>query len=131
MNDTAVVDALLRVPVVQELVGDALALLQRPPGGGLPALVYQLTTTPRPYLEGSAGAVPHLIRLQLNPLADSTVGVEQIHAAIAQALAWQGAREAAGHWVTHIEPGPFAGWSKDEATGAWTRPRDYLITYEE
>lgn len=127
MSDTRIAEALLQHPDITALVGEP-ALAELPEGRGLPALVYQAFTTPHPYLDGDSLG---LMRLQLNPLHLQPGGVETIHAAIEAALAWRTDELVAGHHVKHIEPGPYSGWSKDEFTGAWTRSRDYLVTFDQ
>lgn len=131
MNDLAIADALLRHPGVTAIVGESIALDHLDEGTPLPAIAYQVFTTPQPYLAAGAEAVPQLMRLQVNVLAQTPGAVQALHAAIHAALAWHAGQTVAGCWVTRIAPQAMAGFSKDEATGTWTRPRDYLITFEE
>lgn len=131
MTDTDLADALLRHPAIVALVGDRIALTELPQGDPLPALVYSLpSSTSAAYLAGRHEAGKRFMRLQLNPLALDAAGVNAVHAAAEDALAWRCAEEVAGLWLIHIEPGPSGIWSKDPTTGAWTRPRDYLIHFE-
>lgn len=131
MTDTDLADALLRHSAIVALVGDRIALAQLDAGDKLPALVYSLpSSNSTPYLAGGREPGRCFMRLQLNPLALDPGGVNEIHAAAEQALAWRCAEEVAGLWLINIEPGPSGLWSKDPTTGAWTRPRDYLIHFE-
>lgn len=127
MSDTRIAEALLQHPDIVALIGEA-AVVELPQGRKLPALVYQTFTTESPYLDGASSS---LLRLQLNPLHADPAVVEAIHQAIEGALAWRAGEEVAGHHIKLIEPGPYAGWSKDELTGAWTRARDYLVRFED
>lgn len=131
MNDTDLPAALLHHNAITTLVGDRIALAELPQGQPLPALVYSIITSrSTPYLGAWNEPAQGFMRLQLNPLAPGTPEVDAIHAAIESALAWRRGEDVAGHWLILVEPGPYGPWSKDDLTGAWTRPRDYLIKFE-
>lgn len=131
MSDTLIAAALLGHSSIAALVGERIALKQLDQGEALPALVYSIpSSNTTAYLAAGHETGKGFMRLQVNPLAQTSGEVEAIHAAVHQALAWRCAEEVAGHWLTHVEPGPYADWSKHQETGAWTRPRDYLIHFE-
>lgn len=129
MNDASFCAALLQHPAVTALVGNRAGLAQLRQGWPLPALVYQIVTSnDAPYLGGYAVPGPRTLRLQINPLATSVDTVESIHAAV-RAVVLQ-ATQADGVRIVHVETAGQGLYDKDETSGAWTRPADYLVTVE-
>lgn len=129
MNDASFAAALLKSPAITALVGSCAGLGQLKQGAALPALVYQvITATDQPYLAGHAEPGLRKVRLQTNPLALSVDSVEAIHAAV-RATVLQ-AQQADGVRIVHAEPAGSGPYDKDEASGAWTRPADYLLTLD-
>jgi len=123
------IQALLSVPAMQALVGVRIALEQLPQGSAYPALVYRVVSTtstqrlcaPRP----SAST-----RLQVNPLAPDMATVNALHAAAAAALQSDTARTPAGVRVVSCRLAGYGPASKDELTGMWTKPADYILMHD-
>ncbi|MFI8616486.1 DUF3168 domain-containing protein [Acidovorax sp. NPDC077693] len=129
-SDVEIAEALLQAPGIAALVGARCALAQLPQGTQLPALVYQvITSTDTPYLDDQSGVT--VFRLQVNPLAGDVPTVNQIHQAVAAALRDVRDQVVAGKRVIGVEFAGRAGYDKDDVTGAWTRPADYLVKFDQ
>lgn len=127
--DVLIAEALLQAPGIAALVGDRCALRQLPQGTDFPALVYQLiTSTDSPYLDDESGV--SVFRLQINPLAMDMPTVNQIHKAVADAVLPVRGQVMAGKRVIRVQSEGRAGVDQDPLTGAWTRPADYLVTFD-
>lgn len=127
--DALIAESLLQTPGVAALVGDRCALQQLPQGTDLPALVYQvITSTDTPYLDDESGV--SVFRLQVNPLALDVPTVNHIHKAVAAALLPVRDQVVAGRRVISVRSEGRAGFDQDQVTGAWTRPADYLVTFD-
>lgn len=127
--DVLIAEALLLAPGVAALVGDRCALKQLPQGSDLPALVYQtITSTDTPYLDDDSGLT--VFRLQVNPLALDVPTVNHIHKAVAAAVLAVRDQVVAGKRVISVQAAGRAGFDKDQVSGAWTRPADYLVTFD-
>ena len=129
MNDASFCAALLQSPAITALIGNCAGLAQLRQGWALPALVYQvISSNDRPYVAGYAEPGPRTLRLQINPLATTVDAVEAIHAAVRAAVLQ--ASQADGVRIVHVETAGQGLYDKDETSGAWTRPADYLVTVE-
>lgn len=127
--DVLIAEALLQAPGVAALVGDRCAVKQLPQGTDLPALVYQvITSNDAPYLDDESSV--SVFRLQVNPLALDVPTVNHIHKAVAAALLPVRDQVVAGKRVISVRSDGRAGFDKDQVTGAWTRPADYLVTFD-
>ncbi|MBV7427278.1 MULTISPECIES: DUF3168 domain-containing protein [unclassified Acidovorax] len=128
--DLLIAEALLQAPGITALVGDRCALKQLPQGTGLPALVYQvITSNDNPYLDDESGV--SVLRLQINPLAPDMPTVNLIHQAVADALMPVRDQVVAGKRVISVQSDGRAGVDQDQLTGAWTRPADYLVKFDQ
>ena len=86
MSDTLIAAALLRHPSIAALVGERIALKQLDQGEALPALVYSIpSSNTTAYLAAGHDTGKGFMRLQVNPLAQTSGEVEAIHAAVHQA----------------------------------------------
>lgn len=122
--------ALLNQPAITALVGTRRALKQLPAGTALPAIVYTVVdVVPSDYLTGGYAA----IRLQVNPLAATIGGVQQIHDAVHGALHDMADATMAGHRVIAVRHdliGPEDTSTDDAGAVTWTWPADYIVIYE-
>ena len=127
--DLLIAEALLQAPGITALVGDRCALKQLPQGTDLPALAYQVfSAIDTPYLDDESGV--SVFRLQVNPLALDMPTVNQIHQAVADAVLPVRDQVVAGKRVIRVQSEGRAGVDQDPLTGAWTRPADYLVTFD-
>ncbi len=127
--DVQIAEALLQAPGIAALVGDRCAIKELPQGTDLPALVYQtITSNDTAYLDDESGVT--VFRLQVNPLALDVPTVNHIHKAVAAALLPVRDQVVAGKRVIHVQSAGRAGFDKDQLTGTWTRPADYLVTFD-
>jgi len=130
----ALAAALLADPAITAIVGNRRALHQLPAGTSLPALTYSIVNiNPAPYLAGEGETQPQVMRVQVNPLADSIGLVEQIHAAVRQAIDWKDNFTAAGKSVISVryaQSGPDDNTDFGDGATVWTSSADYLVTFE-
>lgn len=132
MSDFAIAAALMKDASLAALVGKRVALAQLDQGTPYPALVYQLVSSnARPYLAGQQEPGKTTFRLQLNPLAKTINEITAIHAAARTLCMRLDGETVAGCRIIHVEAATVGNYDKDNAAGVWTRPADYLITFEE
>lgn len=129
MNPEPIVDALLRAPAVAAVVGTRVALEQLPQGTAYPALVYR-TVSVTPLDRLCAPAVASTSRVQVNPLARSMGEVIALHALVRAAVEGFAQRTVTGRRLVCARFEGLGPASKDEFTGVWTQPADYMLTYE-
>lgn len=131
MNDASFCAALLQQPGITALIGNRAGLGQLKQGAALPALVYQIVSSnDRPYLAAWQEAAPVVLRLQINPLAKTVEGVEDIAAAVRSAIEWMHGTTVDGVRVISVVAAGRGPYDKDHETGTWTRAFDFLITAE-
>lgn len=129
MNTESIVDALLRVFAITAVVGQRIALVQLPQGSSYPAIVYApIMDDELGQLCGPSGAFK--ARVQINPLAPSMVTVNAIHALIREAMQSDQTRSVAGKSLRYCRLAGFGPVSKDDFSGMWTKPADYMLMYE-
>uniref|UniRef100_A0A1A7GE45 Uncharacterized protein n=1 Tax=biofilter metagenome TaxID=1070537 RepID=A0A1A7GE45_9ZZZZ len=125
-------NALMALPGIVEVVGNRRAFKQLAAGTVLPALVHTFVSVdPRSYLNEAEGY--EAMRLQINPLAETTAGVQQIHDAVRAELDGLAHVTLAGHRVIAVRRdivGPPDRYTDDAGRTAWTWPRDYIVLYE-
>jgi hypothetical protein len=132
MNTELVIAALLNVSGVNALVSTRKAANQLPQGTTYPALVYTvISATPEPNLDYAHDAQLVRARVQINPLAKSIAEVKAIHAAVRAALDFKHYVEASGKTVMSCRVANAGPLDKDNESGVWTQPVDYLLRYYE
>lgn len=124
--------ALLNQPGITALVGNRRALKQLAPGTTYPALVYSVVdVSPTAYVDDASGY--EAMRLQVNPLATTIGGVQQIHDAVQQALDGLAQQTFAGRRVIAVRRdvvGPEDNATDDAGVTVWTWSRDYIVIFE-
>ena len=129
MNVEQMVDALLRVHPITSVVQDNVALDQLPQGAGYPAVVYRaVSTIAVPGLCGPAQT--YTSRVQVNPLAGSMGQVMTLQALARAAIEGFAVRTVAGRRLISARFEGLGPASKDEFTGVWTQPADYILMHE-
>jgi hypothetical protein len=129
MNPELIMDALLRAPAITAVVGTGVALEQLPQGAAYPALVYR-TITVSPIDRMCSPSVTYTSRVQVNPLAQSMGQVLTLHALVRTAVEGFAQRTVAGRRLVCAKFESLGPASKDEFTGVWTQPADYILTHE-
>lgn len=131
MNPEPIMDALLRAPAVLAVVdGASIAVEQLGQGAPYPALVYRAVSID-PALDRLCGTVnTYRSRLQVNPLAATPAQVWQLHALVRTAVESNTERTVAGRRLVSAKWAGIGPASKDEFTGMWTQPVDYILVHE-
>ena len=132
MSAAMIVSSLLSKPSIMSLVGRRKALSQLPQNSQYPAIVYSIIDVmPRPNLAFQFGLQRSQARVQLNPVATSISTIQGIHAAIKAELDYVHHVTVAGKLIIScrlVLRGPV---EKDNDTGLWTQPYDYLLHFAE
>jgi hypothetical protein len=129
MNPELIVAALLADPVIYDLVGDRVALAELPEGTEMPAIVYNLVTgKPTPNVDDTDRP---RARVQINPIAPTIGEVKELHARVREVFKAADNSVVAGKLVASCRMTGFGPVSRDDITGNWTQPVDYLLIYNE
>ena len=132
MSAELLVHGMLRKPAITALVGDRCALSQLPQNSAIPAVVYSVVDVrPKPNVSFQVGLQKSIARVQLNPIATSISGVQEIHVVIKAEFDFLHHVEVAGKLLIScrlVLKGPV---DKDNDTGLWTQPYDYLLQFAE
>lgn len=129
MNPEPIMDALLRVPAVTSVATGGVALDQLPQGATYPALVYRAISTVT-VQNLCSPADTYTSRVQVNPLAASMGQVMSLHALARTAVEGFAVRTAGGRRLIYARFESLGPASKDEFTGVWTQPADYILMHE-
>jgi hypothetical protein len=128
MSAELIVATLLNVPAVKGAV-QAIALEQMPQGTKYPAIAYNVVySNTLDYL--CAHGKNYMARVQINPLADSMIKVNELHKLIKTAMVSFQPKTVAGLKLTACTFYGYNSASKDEQ-GIWTKPADYRLIFEE
>lgn len=132
MNPEAIVAAMLNQLAVTSLVSTRRALSQLPENTTYPALVYQvIDAVPQPVVNFAAVGQRAQARVQINPLATTVASVKEIHAAVRSVMDFKHQVTFAGKTVVSCRLDMIGPADKDEATGIWTQPADYMLIWVE
>lgn len=132
MNPELVIAALLNVSGVTALVGTRKAASQLPQGTGYPALVYTvISATPDPMLDYSHDSQMVRARVQINALARNVAELKTINAAVRAALDFKHYVTAADKTVVSCRVSTAGPLDKDNESGVWTQPVDFILRYYE
>lgn len=132
MSAELIVHELLESPSIVALVGDRRALVQLPQGSLTPALVYKVVgVRPSPNVSYHLGSQRSIARVQLNPLATSIAMVQTIHAAIQKEFDFLHHAKVADKLLLSCRLALRGPVDKDNETGLWTQPYDYLLQFLE
>lgn len=120
---------LLQAPALVQATQGRIGLVQLPQDSGYPAIAYSAPSDnplPRICKPGQA----YKARIQINPLAVTVRAMLDLHHLVRQTL-----ESYTPHAVgdLHLVACVFEGMgptSKDDLTGAWTKPADYMLLYE-
>lgn len=131
MNPEPLIDALLRVPGITAVVSaQSIALEQLAQGAAYPAIVYRAVGTNPAYSRMDAPVNTYTSRVQVNPLAASLAQVMSLHALVRAAVESAAVRTVAGRRLVSARWGGLGPISKDDFTGMWTQPVDYILIHE-
>lgn len=130
MNPEPIIEALLQAPAVLAVVpAQRQALEQLAQGTAAPALVYRtVSVVPAARLCGPASS--YTSRVQINPLATTPAQVQALHALVRAAVEGLTPRTVAGRRVASARFDGLGPATKDDFTGLWTQPADYLLVHE-
>jgi hypothetical protein len=132
MSAELIVSSVLNKPSIMTLVGRRKALLQLPQNSQYPAIVYSVVDVlPMPNLAYQLGLQRSQARVQFNPIATSISTIQAIHAAIKAEFDYLHHVRVAGKLLIScrlVLRGPV---DKDNDTGLWTQPYDYLLHFAE
>jgi hypothetical protein len=128
MSAELIVANLLNVTAINNAV-EAVALEQMPQGSKYPAIVYNVVyANTLDYLCNHGKN--YLARVQINPLADSMIKVNDLHKLIKTAMVSLQPKTVAGLKLTACTFYGYSAATKDEQ-GIWTKPADYRLIFEE
>lgn len=124
-----IIDSLLRETALTSVVGQKIALYQLPQGSDYPAVVYSIISNP---------GIQHLCvspttaraRIQINPLAKTMGQVNDLHVICRSLLESDSAKIEGGIRMISCRFDSFGPATKDEFTGMWTKPADYILIHE-
>ena len=131
MSPEPIIDALLRVPgITAQVNGQSIALEQLAQGAAHPAIVYRGVGT-NPAFGRLCGPVAlYSSRVQINPLAASVAQVISLHGLVRNAIESDAERTVAGRRLFSARWAGLGPISKDDFTGMWTQPVDYILIHE-
>lgn len=131
MSPEPIIDALLRVPGITAAVsGQSIALEQLAQGATYPAIVYRSVGTNAAYSRMDAPVNTYSSRVQINPLAASVAQVLSLHELVRAAVESAAVRTVAGRRLISARWAGLGPVSKDDFTGMWTQPVDYILIHE-
>ena len=134
MSAELIIASLLADASIAALVGDNIALGELPQDDKtkrvkLPGLIYQIVSaTPQPNVAESSLV---RTRIQINPLAMSIDELIAIHEAVKAECEFQHSQTIAGYSVVSVRRDIIGKYDRDPASGAWTRPVDYILLHYE
>lgn len=130
MNPEPIIAALLQAPAVLAVVpAQRQALEQLAQGAAAPALVYRaVSVVPMGRLCGPAST--YTSRVQINPLATTPAQVQALHALVRTAVETVAPATVAGRRLISARFDGLGPASKDDFTGLWTQPADYVLVHE-
>ena len=132
MSTELIVHSLLDRPSIVALVGDRRALVQLPQGSLIPAIVYNVVDVrPYPNVSYQVGPQRSIARVQFKPLATSIAMVQTIHAVIKKELDFLHHVKVAENLLVSCRFALHGPVDKDNETGLWTQPYDYLLQFSE
>ncbi|MDC8446456.1 MAG: DUF3168 domain-containing protein [Nitrosomonas sp.] len=132
MSAELIIKALLADASVTALVGDRVATPRLPQNTALPAIVYQvIDTVPQPNVAYQIGGQRAQSRIQINPLAGTIAEIKAIHEAIRNVLDFLHAQTVAGHYVISSRLTMLGDVDRDDISGIWTQPADYMLIFIE
>jgi len=132
MNPEIIMASLLNKTAITALVGARRALGQLPQNSSMPALVYNVVTSmPEPNIAYNVGAQRAFARIQINPLALTIPDVKSIHAAVRSSIDFTHQQTVAGKLVISCRLATSGEMTRDNDSGIWTQPVDYILRYYE
>ena len=132
MSAELLIPAMLNHASITALIGTRLALHRLPQNTVMPACVYNvISDNPDPYINYQSGQQITKARVQINALALTVASVVSIHAAIRNLLDYKHNLTYSGIKVMSSRVDFKGPYEKDDETGIWTRPIDYILQYYE
>lgn len=127
MTAEQIAAALLDKPAIKALAGQ-ISLAELPQGTEYPAIVYEaISSNPLEFFCNHGKN--QTARIQINPIANSLVKVNQIHQVIKTEIVNFSAQNIAGARLVSCTFYGYGPASKDEQN-MWTKPGDYRIIFE-
>lgn len=121
---------LLASSEVDAVVANRVALELLPQNTQYPAIVFNvISDVPDPWVDYQNGPQLSKARVQFNPLAATAVAVISIAEALRLTLDFKHNVMVGDIKVMSSRLESRGAYSRDEATGLWTRPLDYRIEY--
>jgi hypothetical protein len=132
MNPELIIAAMLNTAGINALVSTRKAMVQLPQNTAFPALVYTIIdVVPQPHLNFSTERQMARARVQINPIAKTMAEVKSIHDQVRLAMDFKLQQTFAGKTVVSSRLDLVSSAEKDQDTGTWTQPADYLVYYYE
>lgn len=132
MNPELIIAAMLNTAGINALVSTRKAMVQLPQNTAFPALVYTIIDAiPQPHLHFSVERQMARARVQINPIAKTMAEVKSIHDQVRLAMDFKLQQTFAGKTVVSSRLDLVSSAEKDQDTGTWTQPADYLVYYYE
>ncbi len=125
----SIIQSLLSVSSIQAITGPNIALQQLPQACTYPAIVHQIVDSITVQMLCAPGST-HASRVQINPIAPDMATVNQLHDLIKTALQSDALRQIGASKVISCRHQGYGPASKDEFTGMWTKPADYILRHE-
>ena len=131
MNPELIISAMLNQSTITALVGNRRALGRLPQNSTYPGLVYQVVDAePRPGLNYVVDDMA-FARIQINPLAVTLPEVKNIHAVVRTAIDFKHHQSFAGKTVVSCRFENLGPVDRDDDSGIWTQPADYILMWYE
>lgn len=132
MSAELLIPAMLDDATILALIGNRLSLERLPQNSTMPACVYQIiTNSPVPNVAFQNGLQLTRARVQINPLALTVAGIVAIHDAIKALMNFRHHLTFIGILVMSCRLDVRGMYERDDETGIWTRPFDYILQYYE
>lgn len=132
MSAELIAGEMLSAAGVVAIVGSRRALSQLPQNVAMPALVYSIIDViPMPNVAFQNGLQRAQARVQINALASSVGGMKAIHDAVRVAMDFKHQITVAGQTVISCRLESMGMTEKDNESGIWTQPYDYILQFFE
>jgi hypothetical protein len=120
---------LMQAPALVQATGGRIALVQLPQDVGYPAIAYSIISD-NPLGRMCKPGQAYKARVQINPLAVTVRAMLDLHTLVRQTLENYAPQTVGTLKLQACVYEGMGSTSKDDLTGAWTKPADYFVIYE-
>lgn len=130
MSAELIIANMLNTATITNIVGSRRALAQLPQNAAYPALVYQvITDVAQPHINYATERQMSRARVQFNPLAKDIATMKSIHTALRTVFDFKHNLTIGSSTVISVRLESLGVVERDNDTGIWTQPSDYILMY--